>query len=49
MQAEWLNRDIWPMRNGYMMLRGNALVNPEGGYLHFYGPVLLGITGVLEW
>jgi hypothetical protein len=36
--AEWLNRDIWPMRGGYMVLRGNALVNPDGGYLHFYGP-----------
>ena len=29
----WNNLDINPMRNGYMLLRRNAFVNPHNGYL----------------
>ena len=29
-------RDWWPIRNSFMVLRGNAIVNPANGYLsHF--------------
>ena len=34
----WNNRDQWPLRASFMTLRGNAFVNPGGGYLHHFGP-----------
>ncbi|NQT16437.1 MAG: hypothetical protein HQ582_27005, partial [Planctomycetes bacterium] len=34
----WHNRDQWPLRKSFMTLRGNAFVNPGGGYLEHYGP-----------
>ena len=31
------NRSPWPYRNSYMVIRGNAFVNPGGGYLAHFG------------
>jgi hypothetical protein len=33
----WHIREWWPLRNGYMFMRGNAFVNPPSGYLSNYG------------
>jgi len=33
----WHIREWWPMRNGYMFMRGNAFQNPPAGYLSNYG------------
>ena len=34
----WHNRDRWPLRNSFMVLRGNAMVDAPNGYLQHYGP-----------
>jgi hypothetical protein len=34
----WHNRDIWPLRHSFMIMRGNALVDVFlGGYLQHFG------------
>lgn len=33
----WYNMDIFPQRDGYMLLRRNAFVNPGNAYLSHYG------------
>jgi hypothetical protein len=33
----WHCRLLWPLRNSFMSMRGNALVDPPGGYLQHYG------------
>jgi hypothetical protein len=33
----WHCRLLWPLRNSFMTMRGNALVDPPGGYLQHYG------------
>lgn len=35
--AVWFNRDIWPFRHSYMVLRGNAFADAPAGYLQIYG------------
>jgi hypothetical protein len=32
----WHIRDWWPIRNSFMVLRGNAILNPPNGYLSHY-------------
>jgi hypothetical protein len=31
-----LQRDWWPQRFGFVTVRGNAFINPPGGYLHHF-------------
>ena len=33
----WHNRLLWPLRNSFMSMRGNALMDVSGGYLQHYG------------
>jgi len=33
----WHNHDVWPLRESYMLMRGNALIDVPNGYLHHYG------------
>jgi hypothetical protein len=36
-QVVWHNHDVWPLRESYMLMRGNALIDVPNGYLHHYG------------
>ena len=33
----WHNHDVWPLRESYMLMRGNALIDVPNGYLQQYG------------
>jgi hypothetical protein len=35
--VSWHCRLLWPLRYSFMSMRGNALVDPPGGYLQHYG------------
>ena len=36
--VSWNNRDLYPLRKSFMTMRGNAFVDPPGGYLSHIGP-----------